>query len=776
MAKGRGSKAGPRKRVPGKSGSDAPKAEPQVESVAATDLTPVAPQIAPVGSTGGSAASTVIASASASVPAAETGAAAPASSSNGAPNGMQKITIPSRPYVPPPNLSAAGRALYEKVKPVLDNTIDKLAQTIVDTEFCEATDENTRKIDIRILQTLFDLLGETMRADPNSASEVFKRFVSIKNMTKRADDPGAASWASLLGQQGLVRAQEIKMEAVKKAPRPPPGENTIQLGAEVAQEMHIHRMDALVFLLISNQFFETALGSKPEMLGNMDKSTAYKLYNLARVALGFAFRHTPDNHQQRTKYWTAVADDESEHKSDPLLKGLATYALAFDACKAEDRAGFERLLKRSRECWAALQDKPMTGFITRNLDLGVCTQCMQEMTGIMDGCEMRFKQFVEAHVRMQQQQRAAVAAAAEGGAGKAGSSKGVRLVPGGVPDKEAGASQSASGLRVASNAQQANMGIQALREEMKSGYQLYDDQQMDAGVEHFGRLLKRAYELPLSGMSISLMFSLSHAHIEGAAQLRRWGKAEDTISKLRAVAEFASGNKIPNAIESIADRLHLWWREKQANIYSRQRKFDKAVKTLEGAVEHAEALSKRSEAGIMILLTSAHVESFLSGSPQADLGALQACLDRGIATLRADPPPVGGAAGANGQTPTQQWAGDTKLETWIKLVPMLRAMAAEGLEIEAAEATLLPLADKFDLQVGQTVFNAEQYVQTAMREDRKLLGARVTGISGTTVLFGVAVLLPILLMVWLAYYALTAPDEVEGVDGEYEADGPGAEL
>lgn len=106
---------------------------------------------------------------------------------------MQKITIPSRPYVPPSNLSAKGRALYEKVKPILDNTIDKLAQTIVETEFCEATDENTRKIDIRILATLFELLGETMRADPNTASEVFKRFLSIKNMTRHSDDPGAAS-------------------------------------------------------------------------------------------------------------------------------------------------------------------------------------------------------------------------------------------------------------------------------------------------------------------------------------------------------------------------------------------------------------------------------------------------------------------------------------------------------------------------------------------------------------------------------------------------------
>lgn len=193
-------------------------------------------------------------------------------------------------------------------------------------------------------------------------------------------------------------------------------------------------------------------------------------------------------------------------------------------------------------------------------------------------------------------------------------------------------------------------------------------------------------------------------------------------------------------------------------------------------MEHAEALSLRSEAGIMILLASAHVECFLSGSPQADLGALQGFLDRGIAALRADPPPVGGAKGSNGQTPAQQWAGDTKLETWVKLVPMLRALEGEGLDIEAAEATLLPLADKFDLQVGQTVFNAEQYVQTAMREDRKLLGGR--SISGTTVLFGIAVLLPVLLMLWLTYYALTAPDDVEDVDVEFpgDAEGPGPDL
>lgn len=114
---------------------------------------------------------------------------------------MQKITIPSRAYEAPPGLSAKGRAAYDKVKPILDKTIDQLHKTIVDTEYCEATDENTRKIDIRILGTLFDLLGETMRADPNSASEVFKRFLSIKNMTKRPDDPAVASACSTFLRQ-----------------------------------------------------------------------------------------------------------------------------------------------------------------------------------------------------------------------------------------------------------------------------------------------------------------------------------------------------------------------------------------------------------------------------------------------------------------------------------------------------------------------------------------------------------------------------------------------
>ena len=62
---------------------------------------------------------------------------------------------------------------------------------------------------------------------------------------------------------------------------------------------------------------------------------------------------------------------------------------------------------------------------------------------------------------------------------------------------------------------------------------------MEAGVEHFAGLLKKAYEMPLTGMSISLIYSLSHAHIEGAAQIRRWGKADVTIKKLKEFAEIA---------------------------------------------------------------------------------------------------------------------------------------------------------------------------------------------------------------------------------------------
>ena len=207
-----------------------------------------------------------------------------------------------------------------------------------------------------------------------------------------------------------------------------------------------------------------------------------------------------------------------------------------------------------------------------------------------------------------------------------------------------------------------------------------------------------------------------------------------------------------------------------------QRKFDKALDLLEGAVPHAEKVPKKAVAAVMILLASAHVEAFLSGSARANLISLQESVDKGIAALKADPPPVGGSAmeagGGQRTTPAQQWAAQTKLELWIKVLPMMRALEAEGLDIDKAEATLLPLAEKFDLTVGDTVFNAEQFLNDAMAGD-KGLGGRLGKINSTTILFALAVLIPLALMLWLTVYALTAPaeEDVEVPDlGDIPAD------
>ena len=130
------------------------------------------------------------------------------------------------------------------------------------------------------------------------------------------------------------------------------------------------------------------------------------------------------------------------------------------------------------------------------------------------------------------------------------------------------------------------------------------------------------------------------------------------------------------------------------------------------------------------------------------------------------------AGGGQRTTPAQQWAAQTKLELWIKVLPMMRALEAEGLDIDKAEATLLPLAEKFDLTVGDTVFNAEQFLNDAMAGD-KGLGGRLGKINSTTILFALAVLIPLALMLWLTVYALTAPaeEDVEVPDlGDIPAD------
>jgi hypothetical protein len=203
-----------------------------------------------------------------------------------------------------------------------------------------------------------------------------------------------------------------------------------------------------------------------------------------------------------------------------------------------------------------------------------------------------------------------------------------------------------------------------------------------------------------------------------------------------------------------------------------QRKFDKTLETL----QHAEEVSQRAVAAIMILLAGAHVEAYLSGSPRANLASLQEAVDKGIEALKAEPPPVGGGAGQAGdgkRSPdSQQWAAQTKLELWIKVLPMLRALEAEGLEITAAEATLLPLAEKFELPVGETIFNAAQFLNNSMAEG-STLGGRIRNVSGTSMLFALAVLIPLALMAWLAWYAIASPPDA---DADLDEEPPNTEL
>ena len=92
----------------------------------------------------------------------------------------------------------------------------------------------------------------------------------------------------------------------------------------------------------------------------------------------------------------------------------------------------------------------------------------------------------------------------------------------------------------------------------------------EKGAAHFEKLLKRAYDAPLSGVTVGLIFSVSHAHIEACSRLGRFGKAENTVTRLKELAERADQEPIPYAIANIAQRLHVWWRDKRATLHSRQ--------------------------------------------------------------------------------------------------------------------------------------------------------------------------------------------------------------
>jgi hypothetical protein len=112
---------------------------------------------------------------------------------NGQPDKPIPPGIPSKPYKPPPNLSEQGRELYESLKSVLDGPADRIGHTLLETSFCEEAGDNTRRVDTRVMFVLHQLLQETMKAQPDSTIEPFKRMLAIKMMIQKPDDPGFAS-------------------------------------------------------------------------------------------------------------------------------------------------------------------------------------------------------------------------------------------------------------------------------------------------------------------------------------------------------------------------------------------------------------------------------------------------------------------------------------------------------------------------------------------------------------------------------------------------------
>lgn len=101
--------------------------------------------------------------------------------------------IPSKPYKAPAGLSELGQKIHTELKSVLEGLADKVGETLLETPFCESTGDNTRRVDTRVMFALHQLLQETLRADPESIVEVFKRMLAIKMMLKRPDDAAFAS-------------------------------------------------------------------------------------------------------------------------------------------------------------------------------------------------------------------------------------------------------------------------------------------------------------------------------------------------------------------------------------------------------------------------------------------------------------------------------------------------------------------------------------------------------------------------------------------------------
>jgi hypothetical protein len=199
-----------------------------------------------------------------------------------------------------------------------------------------------------------------------------------------------------------------------------------------------------------------------------------------------------------------------------------------------------------------------------------------------------------------------------------------------------------------------------------------------------------------------------------------------------------------------------------------QRQYRKAVETLDQAVPHARNVAKHFEAAVHVQRCSCLVDLAHTGSTGVNMADVQECMEAGVECLREDPPPAGGDESGAATT----WANESKLEHWIRLLPMLRSLEMEGVDTSAAEDVLLPLAERFDMEIGDTVENAEMFVLNNM-QTRSGFGG-FAELNCMTVLFGLAVVLPLLLGLVLAVRSLLS-GSADGAAGTEAAEAGASE-
>ena len=112
------------------------------------------------------------------------------------------------------------------------------------------------------------------------------------------------------------------------------------------------------------------------------------------------------------------------------------------------------------------------------------------------------------------------------------------------------------------------------------------------------------------------------------------------------------------------------------------------------------------------------------------------------------------AAGGDRQA-LGQWVQETKFDQWARILPVLRSLEIDGLDVAQAETQIVPLAEKLGFEnVHDTAENAQMFVANRMAAGG---GGPFEGWSAATVLFGAALLLPVVLALWIAVRAVLTP-------------------